>query len=260
MRGSRWLFVLLYTMSGAAALVYEVTWTRLLTLRMGHTGSAVSTVRAAVMGGLASGAWMAGRFPISGSRRLRTYAVLEFLIALIAIVLPLALRSTEPAIAWAYGDGETPMRFAFVRAALSFILLAVPAAAMGATFPIAASWFAELSARVKPDAIARSAADASVLYAANTAGAAAGAIGAGFWLIPSLGLRGTTWIGVALNGGAAAGALWLAQRDAIPGAQPVPTAIKPELKTRKRKKGQQPRRDRTSPLPDPRPALAWAAA
>ena len=57
----RRLFVLLYAASGAAALVYEVTWTRLLTLQLGHTVAAASTVLAAFMGGLALGAWIAGR-------------------------------------------------------------------------------------------------------------------------------------------------------------------------------------------------------
>ena len=51
----RRLFVLLYAASGAAALVYEVTWTRLLTLQLGHTVAAASTVLAAFMGGLALG-------------------------------------------------------------------------------------------------------------------------------------------------------------------------------------------------------------
>ena len=85
-----------------------------------------------------------------------------------------------------------------VRVAISLALLGVPAAAMGATFPIAANWFA------------RNAADTGVLYAMNTAGAAAGAIAAGFFLIPAIGLRATTWIGAALNLTAAAGAWWLA--------------------------------------------------
>src|SRR5262245_1816670 len=256
MLSSRWLFVVLYTMSGAAALVYEVTWTRLLTLQMGHTVSAVSTVLAAFMGGLAIGAWIAGKFAGSGFRRLRIYAVLEVVVALIAIALPLLLRMMQPIIAWAYADGQAPMQFAFVRAGLSFVLLAAPAAAMGATFPIAASWFAELTARLKPDATARSSADAGILYAANTAGAAAGAIAAGFWLIPSVGLRGATWIGVALNLAAAAGAWWLSQRDAMPAEQVAP----PQIRKEKRRKGQHPRRDRVAPLADPRPTLAWTAA
>ena len=247
MLSSRWLFVGLYTMAGAAALVYEVAWTRLLTLQMGHTVSAVSTVLAAFMGGLAIGAWIAGRLYVSGSRRLRTYAILEILIALIAIALPLLLRATQPAMAWAYADGDGALRFAFVRAALSALLLAVPAAAMGATFPIAASWFAELTARLKPNAIARSSAEAGVLYAANTAGAAAGAIGAGFWLIPSVGIRGTTWIGVALNVGAALGALWLSRRDALSAVEPLRPEVRPAIKMDKQQKRQQRRRDRVPP-------------
>ena len=76
--------------------------------------------------------------------------------------------------------------------------------AMGATFPVAARWLAARSG---------AAIEAGVLYAGNSAGAAAGAICAGFWLIPTLGLRRTTWIGVGLNIAAAAGALWVARRD-----------------------------------------------
>ena len=55
----RRFFLVLYAASGAAALVYEVAWTRLLTLQMGHTVAAASTVLAAFMGGLAVGAWIA---------------------------------------------------------------------------------------------------------------------------------------------------------------------------------------------------------
>src|SRR3954469_6790088 len=60
MGSRRGVFVGLYAASGAAALVYEVTWTRLLTLQLGHTVAAASTVLAAFMGGLAVGAWLAG--------------------------------------------------------------------------------------------------------------------------------------------------------------------------------------------------------
>src|SRR5439155_11880857 len=102
--------------------------------------------------------------------------------------------ASAPALAWAYADGTAPLRFAIVRVVISLALLGVPAAAMGATFPIAANWYA------------RNAADTGVLYAANTAGAALGAIAAGFFLIPAIGLRATTWIGVALNAVAAGGA------------------------------------------------------
>ena len=214
MGSRRRLFVGLYAASGAAALVYEVTWTRLLTLQLGHTVAAASTVLAAFMGGLAAGAWLAGltktRLRVSPWLRgsdLRAYAILELTVAVTAIALPFALRATVPALAWAYADGAAPARFAIVRTAISLALLGIPAAAMGATFPIATSWYA------------RDAADTGALYAANTAGAALGAIGAGFWLIPALGLRATTLVGVALNVIAAAGAFTIASRTASPRTQ-----------------------------------------
>src|SRR5580765_1084629 len=199
----RRLFVLLYALSGAAALVYEVTWTRLLTLQLGHTVAAASTVLAAFMGGLALGAWVAGRLG-RAAPSLRAYAGLELVVAAAALLLPFALAASVPALAWAYADGAVPARFAIVRVLISLVLVGIPAAAMGATFPIAVDWYAR--------GHDRRAADAGTLYAANTAGAATGAIAAGFFLIPAIGLRATTWVGVLLNLIAAAGAWWLGSR------------------------------------------------
>jgi spermidine synthase len=258
MMSPRRLFIFLYMASGAAALVYEVAWTRLLTLQMGHTVSAVSTVLAAFMGGLSGGAWIGGRIAVGRVRALRTYAAIETVIALAAVALPAMLAATFPIVRWAYADGDAPARFAFVRAALSFALLAIPAAAMGATFPIAASWFAETRARVQPDARPRSSADVGVLYAANTAGAAIGAVLAGFWLIPGAGLRGTTWIGVGLNAVAAIGALWLSRRAAI--ASPLPVVQPDVMRSSKPKSKAQRRRVQSIAAAAPAPALAWSAA
>ena len=149
------------------------------------------------MGGLAIGAWAAGThprlIPSDTVGRLRAYASIEVAIAVFALLVPLALSGFMPALSWAYADGAAPVRFALVRVGICLSLVGIPAAAMGATFPIAV------------DAMARSRLDAGLLYATNTAGAAAGAIAAGFWLIPWLGLRGTTWIGMAPSGSHAPG-------------------------------------------------------
>src|SRR5262245_63775205 len=111
--GARRRFVTVYALSGAAALVYEVTWTRLLTLQLGHTVAAASTVLAAFMAGLAIGAWIAGATRIGRTATpLRTYAALEVAVALAALALPFALRAALPLLAWAYADGEAPARFA----------------------------------------------------------------------------------------------------------------------------------------------------
>jgi spermidine synthase len=244
---ARRVFVLLYTASGAAALVYEVTWTRLLTLQLGHTVAAASTVLAAFMGGLAIGAWIAGRRRLPS---LRAYAILELVVAAAALLLPFALAAFVPVLAWAYADGTGSASFAIVRVLISLVLVGIPAAAMGATFPIAAEWFARGR---DPNA-------AGVLYAANTAGAATGAIAAGFFLIPAIGLRATTWIGVALNVIAAAGAWWLATQPAAWNAEFAESAEKRPLAPKNKKALRAQRSLRSTVVAaSPAPALACAA-
>lgn len=198
-------FLILFAVSGAAALIYEVVWTRLLTLQMGHGTAAASTVLAAFMGGLAVGAAVAGRHGgrLTPQRALAVYAALELAIAVLALLLPFALTAVRPLLVSAYADGDGGTAFALLRLGTSVLLLAVPAAAMGATFPIASRWMVRVAARAGQDA--------GGLYAANTLGAAVGAVLAGFVLIPSLGLSGSTWVGVALNVSAAAGAFAIAR-------------------------------------------------
>lgn len=214
-------FLLLFAVSGAAALIYEVVWTRLLTLQMGHGIAAASTVLAAFMGGLAVGAAVAGRRGgrLSPERALMVYAGLELAIAVLALLLPLTLETVRPLLVGAYADGEGGTTFALLRLGTSVMLLAVPAAAMGATFPIASRWMVR--------GAAHAAQEAGGLYAANTLGAAMGALLAGFVLIPSLGLSGSTWVGVALNVAAAAGAYAIA-RSAVATAPPPPEAVAPK--------------------------------
>ena len=198
-------FLLLFAVSGAAALIYEVVWTRLLTLYMGHGLAAASAVLAAFMGGLAAGAGTAGRYAraLPPRRALHVYAVLELAVGALAVLMPFALLAARPLLAATYADGSGGVTFAFVRLATSIVLLCLPAACMGATFPIASRWMVR--------GAATAAQDAGGLYAANTLGAAAGAILAGFVLVPSLGLRGTTFVGVVLNIVAAAGAFVVAR-------------------------------------------------
>jgi len=215
--GARFAFLALYCLSGAAALLYEVAWLRLLALHLGHTVAAVSTVLTAFMGGLAAGAALAGRRVErqTPAGALRACALFELLIALSAAIVPLAIAVAQPLLAAAYGDGGGAW-FGPMRVAIALAALAVPTMAMGATFPMAVRAFAGRPA------------GASALYAANTVGAALGAAAAGFLLLPGLGLRGTTLVGVAINLIVATGFWLLARRapaqDARALGAPAPSA------------------------------------
>lgn len=199
-----WVFLAAYTLSGVAGLVYEVSWTRLLSLAMGHGLAASSTVLAAFMGGLALGAVVAGRLSprLSSRHALQAYAALEALIALLALAFPLTLDLVTPLFAAAYHEGSGGALFGLTRLAACLLVLLPPAMALGATFPLAVRAMAEPSLHR-----GRSTQIAGRLYAANTVGAAIGAVLSGFVLVPALGGRGTAWVGVAAS--LAAGALVL---------------------------------------------------
>lgn len=210
------LFLAAYVCSGFAGLVYEVAWTRLLTLYMGHTTAAASTVVAAFMGGLGAGAAIGGRFAKRWSRRqaLLAYVVLEAAVVVTALLLPFELAGLMSLLKWAYRDGAPGALFPAVRLVVSLIAIFVPALAMGATFPLAVRWFT-LDA-------SRPGRSVGSLYAANTAGAAAGALACGFVLIPSLGATGASLVGITASTVSIAIALTSARDDRDAPPPPVP--------------------------------------
>jgi spermidine synthase len=193
-----------YALSGCAALIYEVCWTRLLAQQIGQSVWAVATVLAAFMGGLAGGALVGGALTsrLTSSQGLRAYAGLEAAIAACALTIPIAIAGVTPMLAFAYTDDGGGAFFVVMRLAAVLVLVGLPAAAMGATYPAAT-----LALAGRAD---RPASGATALYVSNTAGACVGAAAAGFLLIPRLGLSRTSWLAAALNLLAGAIALRLA--------------------------------------------------
>jgi spermidine synthase len=208
-----WLFLVAYTCSGAAGLIYEVSWTRQLTLYIGHSTAAASAVVAAFMGGLALGAIAGGRFAsrLTPRQCFLAYAVLEAIVVVVALALPFELKLLTPVLRWSYEDGAPGLLFPAIRLFSCMSLMLVPSLALGATFPIAV--------RCTGDAAWRTSLSAGALYTANTAGAAAGALVAGFVLIPAIGVSGSILVGVASSALASSIALvlWITRRGAEEG-------------------------------------------
>ena len=187
-----WLFLIAYTCSGLAGLVYEVTWTRLLTLYIGHTTAAASAVVAAFLGGLALGAAGGGRIAatLTPRRCLQLYIWLEVAVAVCALLLPIELRLLQPVLRSAYADGSGAM-FPLIRIASCIVMVMLPALALGATFPMAVRWFTRRSNDP--------AAGSGTLYFLNTVGAAIGSLLAGFVLIPAIGMTNTIYVAIAAS-------------------------------------------------------------
>src|SRR5688572_8114888 len=78
-----------FFLSGVTALVYEVVWSRYLTLFLGSTSAAHTIVLSTFMAGLAAGNGYFGRFADRTSfSKLRLYGVLEIGIGLFCLLFP----------------------------------------------------------------------------------------------------------------------------------------------------------------------------
>lgn len=182
---------LLFFLSGAASLIYEVVWMRDLTLIIGATTYAVATILSTFMGGLALGALLFGRWADRFSRPLLIYALLEVGIGLYALVIPSLFGAARTLYVLLYGLDLSHPSLSFTRALLAGLVLLPPTVLMGGTLPVLASFLIR-----RRGEIGRS---VGLLYFVNTAGAVVGCTLAGFLLIEHLGLLGTTRIAAATN-------------------------------------------------------------
>ncbi|TWT43824.1 Spermidine synthase [Phycisphaerae bacterium RAS1] len=201
------VLLVIFMLSGVAGLGYQIVWTRVLAVGLGHELPSVLAVVAAFMGGLALGAWTLDA-AISGSRRPgRWYAGLELTIAVWGLATTLLLpRLNDAAPGW-IGIDPSPLRHWSIAFGLPLLALLPATAAMGAT----------LTAMDRLLAIhAPAPRVVGAVYAANTLGAVCGTLGATFWLLPAFGQRATTLV---LAGGNGACALLVLLRFAGAGPQ-----------------------------------------
>ena len=182
----------LFFLSGAAALVYQVLWLRLLGLVFGITVHAATTVLASFMSGLAVGSIAAGRLAPRLRRPLLWFAAAELLIAVAALATRPALGlitdlyvGLHPSLSGSAG-ALTAARFL-----AAWVVLLVPTALMGASLPLV------LKSSLAYDHTIGS--RFAALYAANTAGAIAGTLLVGFVLIEQIGISASFRLAAATN-------------------------------------------------------------
>ena len=190
-RGLTRSLYLLAFLSGAAALTYEVTWAKLLSLTFGGTTLAASAVVGGFLGGMGIGAWLYHLVQERVGRPLVIYAAIEVAIAIAAAALTLVFENLPGTFA-ALLQGIPPgLPTNLFRVISVFFLLLVPAALMGATFPALCT--SAIRNRQEVDL------HLGMIYGLNTVGAAAGALVSGLFLIQALGLRGSVAVGNGLN-------------------------------------------------------------
>jgi len=172
-------------LSGAAAVAYEVCWSRALVVPLGNSMDAAAILLAGFMLGIAFGARVGGGLSERSRSPLRLYAALEIALGLYAIVAPWLLSHLSA------------ISFVFVRYSIALLLITLPCLAMGAALPLL------IRALIGRGRLGH---QTSVAYGVNTLGAAFGALATGFWGIARAGV----WRSSAIAAGASALAAVLA--------------------------------------------------
>ena len=202
---------LVFSASGAAALLFETLWFRQAGLVLGNTVWATALVTASFMVGLAIGNTFAARYGRRVRRPLLAFALMELVVGASGVALVLGFPVLATRLAPLLGSFASPATLNVVRVAVAFTLLVVPSSAMGATLPLLArtlsAWdenFGHVLGR---------------LYGWNTLGAVAGAVAGELFLIGALGVRGTALVAAGLDLVAASAAFTLSRSLA-----PIPSA------------------------------------
>ena len=187
------LLYFIFILSGAAGLIYESIWTRYLGLFVGHSAYAQVIVLVIFLGGMSLGALLIGRRTERVTRPLFWYAIVELATGVIGLVFHdifvattnLAYTAIFPVVG--LGASQTVAKWA-----IASLLILPQSILLGMTFPL-------MSAGVVRRIPEKSGGALSMLYFANSLGAAAGVLLAGFWLVGAAGLPGTLLAAAMIN-------------------------------------------------------------
>lgn len=185
------LTVLGLGLSGAASMIYEVGWTRALSLVLGSSTYAFTAMLLAFLIGIALGSALFAR--LWGERRVSpvTFGFIEIGIGLSALLILPAFGKMPDLLLRAFTVSLAPDFVLIVQILLSISAMLVPTLLIGASFPCAI--------KVAARGMDRVGLDVGRLYATNTLGAIVGTVLAGFLLIPAIGTQAALKVGVLLN-------------------------------------------------------------
>ena len=173
--------LLVFFVSGFAALSLEVNWTRILAYVVGSHGYAFGIILAAFLFGIAFGSILLSRFADHLAHPLKWLGVTQLMIGMTALGTSIVMFNLRGLTGWMTLRAQGSWNwFITMEMLFLFLLLLIPTLCMGAVFPLVMTAiirnFKNLGANV------------GVSYAMNTVGSILGAFLAGFVLIPSLGI------------------------------------------------------------------------
>ncbi|HEY5615485.1 MAG TPA: fused MFS/spermidine synthase [Bacteroidota bacterium] len=217
------VIALLFIVSGAAGLMYQIVWFKYLSLFLGNTTYAQTIVLASFMGGIAIGAALWGRRADASKSPLALYAWLEIGIGVYCLAYPWILgyvKSLFISVVIGAGLASDSEMVLFLKLLVSLVTLLPPTILMGGTLPVLVRF---LSTRIE-----ESGKNVAILYFLNSFGAVVGSLLGGFFFIPMIGLLATIFTAVGVNIVVGVVALLLSRMKFEQVEQKAETVVQPE--------------------------------
>ncbi|MFH1068218.1 MAG: fused MFS/spermidine synthase, partial [Candidatus Glassbacteria bacterium] len=193
--GEGWLEQYIYFgifICGFTAMVYEIAWTRVLSLVLGSSTYSFAVMLAAFITGIALGSLAASRWMERIRRPVLAFAVTQVAVG-VAVALSMPLYSRLPLFfircrELVNFDYETHEAFKYI---VCLLVTIVPTLAIGMGFP--------LLSRAASRKIGKVAGQVGGVYAVNTLGNILGSVLCGLVLIPVLGIKYTICLALVFN-------------------------------------------------------------
>ena len=129
-----WLTAL-YFVSGVASLAYEVLWARMLSVQFGISIFGVLVTVCAFMAGLGAGSLIGTRMSARALNPLRYFAMLELGVGIFALLMPFIAHTMSSELS-ALAQGVNVTTWFGLQLFAAFVLLLLPALALGVGFPL----------------------------------------------------------------------------------------------------------------------------
>ncbi len=187
------ILLFIFFLSGFSGLIYESIWSHYLKIFLGHAAYAQALVLIIFMGGMALGAWLVSRISHKIEYPLLAYAIIEGGIGLFGLIFhdvfvfinTLSYEVIIPGL----NSGLFTNSYKILVAAL---LILPQSVLLGTTFPLMCSGFVRFQTESPGKSI-------SLLYFANSIGAAIALLVITFYLISAVGLPGSIFSAGLLN-------------------------------------------------------------
>jgi len=165
----------IFFISGITALIYEITWMRIISRILGSTTLAGTLILAAFFSGLALGAWLLGKFVDRYGKALLVYCCIEVSLGVYAFY-SVTIFEWFDSLSWFLpSSGGSNFLTTAMQFVVLWLLLLPPTILMGGTLPVVSRFMVKR--------LDKTGLFVGRLYAYNTLGAVLGTALAAFYLI-----------------------------------------------------------------------------